>query len=81
MNNFQKAVINCYTRFINVWVDKYGYGVTHNYYLGYNYLIFYTNKDVINWEILEQLKEITDKNNTAWEISVKEGYLVIKFQK
>lgn len=81
MNNYQKGVMNCYVRFMNIWVKEYGQNIEFKYHLGYNYLSFFTNKPQLSWVILEELKTITDKNNTSWSILQGENGLIIKFEK
>ena len=81
MNQHQKALINTYHRFLVLWVKHYGYNETFTFKLGYYNLVVFTNKPQIGWEVLEQLKDITDKNNTAWSISYTESGLTIKFEK
>lgn len=82
MNNYQKAVMNCYVRFMNIWIKKYRYDAREiKFILQYNYLLFYTNKTELPWDVLEELKIITDKNNTSWYIQQSKSGLIIKFQK
>lgn len=82
MNNQQRSVMKCYLLFFNLWVKEYGYNdKTFFYKLGYNYLIFYTERKELSWVILEELKLITDRNNTSWYVMYNENGLIIKFQK
>ncbi len=63
----QITLLNTFNKFLKEWIKVYNH-INYNFDLKLNSLIFYSGVDRIDWDILEQMKNLTDKSNVAWSI-------------